>query len=64
MVDNFQFYMEYRNSLDNMYNGKYIVIRNRKVVGAFDNEEKAYSEMHKKFKPYTFWVQYCEASIL
>lgn len=61
MRNNFQFYMEYRNSLDNLYNGKYIVIVNRKVAGAYVSREEAYQNALAKYLPYTFWVQYCEA---
>lgn len=61
MLNNFQFYMDYRNSLDNLYNGRYIVIINRKVAGAYGSQLEAYQDALRKYKPYTFWVQYCEA---
>jgi hypothetical protein len=61
MLTNFEFYMEYRNSLDSLYNGRYIVIINRKVAGVYDTQIDAYHDALQKYKPYTFWVQYCEA---
>lgn len=63
MISDFNFYMDYRNSLDNLYNHKYIIIRERKVIAAFDSEENAYQEALQKFEPFTFWVQYCESGI-
>ena len=63
MISDFNFYMDYRNSLDNLYNKKYIVIRDRKVIGVFDSEENAYKEAMQNYEPFTFWVQYCEAGI-
>lgn len=64
MLNGFDFYMEYRNSLDSMYNGRYILIVNRKVMGVYDDQVMAYHEALKKYEPYSFWVQYCEASTL
>jgi hypothetical protein len=64
MLNGFYFYMEYRNSLDNLYNGKFILIINRKVAGVFDNQLQAYHEGLSKYEPYSFWVQRCEASCL
>lgn len=61
MLNNFEFYYEYRNSLDTLYNGRFIVIMNRKVEGVYDSELAAYQDALKKYKLYTFWVQYCEA---
>ena len=61
MLNNFEFYMQYRNSLDSLYNGRYIVIINRKVEGVYESQLAAYQDALKRHKPYTFWVQYCEA---
>lgn len=61
MLENeFQYYLDHQNELVEKYNGKYIVIKDDKVIGSFDSEESAYFEMKKKHELGTFLIQKCE----
>ena len=37
----FNYYLEHQNELVEKYNGKFVVIKDRNVVGAFDSELEA-----------------------
>ena len=57
----FQYYLDSRSELDNNYEGKYIVIKNQEVLGAYDNEIEAIKETSKTHELGTFLVQLCSA---
>lgn len=54
----FQFYLDNQDSLVEQYNGKYIVIKDGVVLGAFDDELEAIYETSQSHKPGTFLVQF------
>ena len=56
----FKYYLENQEELVEKYNGKYIVIKNCKVVGIYDNELEAINETAKKHELGSFLVQKCE----
>jgi hypothetical protein len=56
----FDFYLKHQNELVKKYKGKYVVIKNDKVLGAFDTEFKAVEETSKRHALGTFLVQLCE----
>ena len=56
----FQFYLQHQDELVQQYNGKFIVIKDCKVIGAFENELQAIAETSKTNEPWTFLVQKCE----
>ncbi len=56
----FQYYLDHQAELVEKYNGKFIVIKNQQVLGAFDTEEKAIEETIKLHDLGTFLVQKCE----
>jgi hypothetical protein len=56
----FQFYLDNQAELVEKYNGKYIVIKDCRVIGAFDSEIKAVEETSKEHELGTFLVQKCE----
>lgn len=56
----FTYYLQNQDKLVEMYNGKYVVIKNDDVLGVFDTELEAIREISKKHKLGTFLVQKCE----
>lgn len=42
------------------YAGKFIVIKNEKVIGVYDSEIEAYTDMVKKEDVGTFLIQECQ----
>lgn len=56
----FKYYLEHQNELVKKYNGKFIVIKNREVIGAFDSELEAIEKTAEKHELGTFLVQKCE----
>jgi hypothetical protein len=56
----FQYYLDHQDELVKKYNGKFIVIKDCSVIGAYDDELEAINETQKKYKLGTFLVQKCE----
>jgi len=53
----FQFYLDHQDELVERYEGKYIVIKDGEVLGAYDNELAAIVETQKSHPLGTFLVQ-------
>ncbi len=56
----FKYYIDNQVKLVEKYNNKYIVIVGNDVIGAYDNEIKAYIESVKKYKLGSFLIQLCK----
>lgn len=56
----FEYYIKNQKELVKKYNGKYIVIKDEKVIGSYDSEIEAVEETSKIEKLGTFLVQKCE----
>ncbi len=56
----FDYYLEHQDELVKEYNGKFIVIKGNKVIGAFSSEIEAINETLEKHELGTFLVQKCE----
>ena len=56
----FQYYLDNQEDLVKQYNGKFIVIKNFKVIGAYNTELEAIQETTKEHELGTFLVQKCE----
>ncbi len=56
----FEYYLEHQNELVKQYNGKFIVIKNNKVIGAYDSELEAVTNTSRQHELGTFLVQKCE----
>lgn len=54
-----EYYIENQNELVKNYNGKYIVIKDQKVIGVYDTEIEAYFTTKKEFELGTFLIQHC-----
>ena len=59
----FNYYIENQKELVKKYNGKFIVIKNKKIIGVFDSELKAIEEISKTEKLGTFLIQKCEPGV-
>ncbi len=57
----FKYYLAHQDELVKKYNGKFVVIKDDKVIGVFDTKSEAIEEMTKKHELGTFLVQKCES---
>ena len=55
----FKYFLDHKNELLQQYSGKFIVIVNQKVIGAYDSEIDAYNESLKSHELGTFLIQLC-----
>ncbi|MBK7381255.1 MAG: hypothetical protein IPJ03_20120 [Ignavibacteriales bacterium] len=55
----FNYYLDHQEELIKQYAGKYLVIKDQKVFGAFDTEIIAYQEALKELELGTFLIQLC-----
>jgi len=56
----FKYYLEHQKELLKEYKGKYVVIKDCEVIGAYDDEIVAVEETSKTHQLGTFLVQKCE----
>lgn len=57
----FNYYLEHQDELVKQYGGKHIVIKDQKVIGAYNSEIEAIRESVKSHQLGTFLVQKCES---
>lgn len=55
----FQYYIDNQEELVKKYNGKYLVIKDNAIIGAYDNQTDAYMEGEKKCGLGNFLIQLC-----
>lgn len=56
----FQYYLDHQSELVKQYDGKFLIIKDQAVIGAYDTEEDAVTEGQNRFELGTFLVQLCE----
>lgn len=56
----FKYYLNHQDQLVEKYNGKFIVIKDCKLIGAFDSELEAINKTAEMYEVGTFLVQKCE----
>lgn len=59
LKQNYQYFLDNKQSLIEKYCNKYIVIVNRQVVNSFDDENIAYRESVSKYGLGNFIIQLC-----
>lgn len=59
----FKYYIKNQKELIKKYDGKYIVIKNEKVIGSYESEIEAIEETSKIEELGTFLVQKCEPGV-
>ena len=60
LEEEFKYYLDHQKELVEKYNGKFVVIKNHEVIGAFDSEIEAIDKTSKEHELGTFLVQKCE----
>ena len=55
----FEYYLEHQDELVKEYDGKFIVIKDQSVIGAYDDRAKAIQETTKEHARGTFIIQKC-----
>lgn len=60
LKDEFEYYIAHQDELVSQYNGKYLVIMDKQVQGAYDNELDAYRAASEKYELGSFLIQHCE----
>jgi hypothetical protein len=56
----FNYYLEHQEELVKKYNGRFLVIKDCNVIGAYDSELEAVEKTAKEHELGTFLVQKCE----
>ena len=59
--DEFEYYLEHQAELAERYQGRYIVIKARRVLGAYETAAGAVRATAPAHEPGTFLVQLCDA---
>lgn len=57
LQNEFQYYLDHQDQMVEEYNGKFIVIKEQQVIGAYDDELTALTETQKNHKLGTFLIQ-------
>lgn len=60
LKEEFEYYLSHQDELLKEYTGKFIVIKNKSVIGVYDSEIDAYTESVKKEEAGTFLIQECQ----
>lgn len=55
----FKYYLDNQEDLVKKYDGKFLVIKNEKIIGVYDAEDTAYFETEKTQELGTFLIQFC-----
>jgi len=55
----FQYYKDHQEELVKQYDGKYIVIKDDRVIGSYSSEIDAYNETKRTHEIGTFLIQFC-----
>ena len=56
----FKYFLDHQDELVEKYNGKIVVIKGTKVIGAFGSVKEAYNTTVQKHELGTFLIQKCE----
>ena len=60
LKEEFDYFLKHQVEFAEKYNGKFVVIKNQKVIGVYNTELKAVDETAKTEEMGTFLVQKCE----
>jgi len=56
----FEYYLQHQGDIVKKYEGKFVVIKDKEVIGAYNSEIEALRETSKSFALGTFLIQKCE----
>lgn len=60
LKEEFEYYISHQNELLKKYAGKFLVIKNKSIIGVYDSEIDAYTETVKQEEAGTFLIQECQ----
>lgn len=60
LEEELKYYVDNQNELVDKYRGKFIVIKDQKVIGVYNSEIEAYTESVKVHELGTFLIQECQ----
>jgi len=58
----FKYFLEHKEELEEKYNGRFIVIKDEKVIGSYSTQSEAYFETKKLHEVGTFLIQKASSS--
>lgn len=61
LKEELEYFKRNQEELVQKYEGKFLVIKDQKIVGVYDSEIEAYEDAQKKFPLGTFLIQQCLA---
>jgi hypothetical protein len=59
LKEEFQYYLANQSELVKAHNGKFIVLKNKAIIGVYNSHSEAYSETVKNEELGTFLIQHC-----
>ena len=59
LKEEFDYYIAHQDDLVSQYDGKFLVIKDKQVQGAFDTELDAYNMASKEYELGSFLIQKC-----
>lgn len=61
--DDYQYFIDNRDKLCEQHAGKFLVIKNREILGSYDDKVTAYLETSKEHEAGTFIIQECNPDV-
>ena len=59
----FEYYLSNLQRFVDEYEGKYVVLKNKEIIGVYDSQIKAYLETQKEHKLGTFLIQFVKKGV-
>lgn len=59
LQDEFDYYIAHQDELVRQYDGKYLLIRDKQVLGAYDTAQDAYKIASQEYELGSFLIQKC-----
>lgn len=60
LKEEFEYYLANQEEFVKQYEGKFLVIKDRKIVGVYNSEIEAYTDSVEKYELGTFLIQECQ----
>lgn len=57
LQSDYQYFLENQDDFYKQYPGKFLVIKNKELIGTYDDQVEAYTETTKDHQPGTFIIQ-------
>ncbi|HNY35977.1 MAG TPA: DUF5678 domain-containing protein [Candidatus Pacearchaeota archaeon] len=60
LKEEFEYYIKNQNNFVEKYEGKFIVLKNKTVIGSYDSQLEAYEKTKEEHELGTFLIQFVE----